>query len=96
LFLNKIYPFEKVTTISKDELNKLVMDIPRILKYGYENSGKTIKPKDKEKISWDITHLVFRRSGKPCWICGTKIVSERKLTARPTFWCPNCQPINVH
>ncbi|TVP39967.1 DNA-formamidopyrimidine glycosylase family protein [Candidatus Nitrosocosmicus arcticus] len=96
LFLNKIYPFEKVTTISKDELKKLAMDIPRILKYGYENSGKTRKPKDKEKISWDITHWVFRRSGKPCWICGTKIVSERKLTARPTFWCPNCQPINVH
>jgi endonuclease-8 len=96
LFLNNIYPFEKVTTFSNDELNRLVIDVPRILKYGYENSGRTRKPKDKEKISWDTTHWVFRRSGKPCWICGTKIVSERKLTARPTFWCPNCQPINVH
>ena len=96
LFLNNIYPFEKVTTFTKDELNRLVMDVPRILKYGYENSGRTRKPMDKEKISWDTTHWVFRRSGKPCWICGTKIISERKLTARPTFWCPNCQPINVH
>jgi formamidopyrimidine-DNA glycosylase len=96
LFLNNIYPFEKVTTFTKDELNRLVMDVPRILKHGYENSGRTRKPMDKEKISWDTTHWVFRRSGKPCWICGTKIISERKLTARPTFWCPNCQPINVH
>lgn len=96
LFLNNIYPFEKVTTFSKDELNGLVMDVPRILKYAYENSGRTRKPKDKEKISWDTTHWVFRRSGKPCWICGTKIVSERKLTGKSTFWCPNCQPINVH
>jgi len=98
LFLNNTYPFEKVTTFSNDELNRLVMDVPRILKFGYQNSGRTRKPKttDKEKISWDTTHWVFRRSGKPCWICGSKIVSERKLTARPTFWCPNCQPIKVH
>jgi len=98
LFLNNTYPFEKVTTFSNDELNRLVMDVPRILKFGYQNSGRTRRPKttDKEKISWDTTHWVFRRSGKPCWICGSKIVSERKLTARPTFWCPNCQPIKVH
>jgi len=98
LFLNNIYPFEKVTTFSNDGLNRLVIDVPRILKFGYQNSGRTRKPKttDKEKISWDTTHWVFRRSGKPCWICGSKIVSERKLTARPTFWCPNCQPIKVH
>lgn len=96
LFLNKIYPFEKVTTFPKEELNKIVIDIPRILKYGYENNGRTRKPKNKEKILWDTTHWVFRRSGKPCWICGTKILSERKLTARPTFWCSNCQPINIH
>ena len=96
LFLNNIYPFEKVTTFSDDELDRLVMDVPRILKYGYENNGRIRKPKDKEKISWDTTHWVFRRSGKPCWICGTKIVSERKLTTRPTFWCPNCQRTNVH
>lgn len=66
LFLNNIYPLEKVTTFSKDVLNKLVIDVPRILKYGYENSGRTRKPKDDEKISWDTTHRVFRRSGKPC------------------------------
>jgi endonuclease-8 len=96
LFLNNIYPFEKVTTFSNYEMNRLVMAVPRILKYGYENRGRTRKPKDKEKSSWDTTHWVFRRTGKPCWICGTKIKSERKLTARPTFWCPNCQPINVH
>jgi formamidopyrimidine-DNA glycosylase len=26
-----------------------------------------------------------------CWICKTKIKSEKKLTARTTFWCPSCQ-----
>ncbi|MDF0681447.1 MAG: hypothetical protein P0116_10840 [Candidatus Nitrosocosmicus sp.] len=28
LFLNNIYPFEKVTTFSNDELDRLVMDVP--------------------------------------------------------------------
>ena len=36
------------------------MDVHRILKYGYENNGRIRKPKDKEKMSWDTTHWVFR------------------------------------
>ena len=28
LFLNNIHPLEKVTTLSKDELNRLEMDVP--------------------------------------------------------------------
>jgi endonuclease VIII len=41
LFLNKIYPFKKAVLLSEQELNKLVLDIPKILSYGYQNKGKT-------------------------------------------------------
>ena len=30
-------------------------------------------------------------SGKLCWICKSEIKSERTVTSRSTFWCPNCQ-----
>lgn len=33
----------------------------------------------------DATHWVFRRSGKQCWTCGAKTVSEKKLTSRTLF-----------
>jgi endonuclease VIII len=92
LFLNKIYPFKKAVLLSEQELNKLVLDIPKILNYGYQNKGKTRPLLNDEKTLWNTSHWVFRRSGKQCWICSDKISSEKKITLRITFWCPTCQP----
>ncbi len=95
LFLNKIYPFKKVVSLSEYELDRLLFNIPKILKYGYKTKGRTRPISDKEKTLMASAHWVFRRSGKQCWICKDKIVSEKKLTPRATFWCPNCQPIEI-
>ena len=92
LFLNKVYPFKKANSLSEYELDKLVLDIPKILGYGYKNKGKTRSLPNGEKASWNTIHWVFRRSGKPCWMCSTRISSEKKITRRSTFWCPLCQP----
>jgi endonuclease VIII len=36
---------------------------------------------------------VYRRAGRPCPRCGTKILSQAQgETARTTYWCPGCQP----
>ncbi|MBA3978854.1 MAG: hypothetical protein H0X50_11825 [Nitrosopumilus sp.] len=92
LFLNKIYPFKKVISMSEYELNKLFVGIPKVLIYGYKTKGRTRPTTGKEKTLRDSPHWVYRRSGKQCWICKAKIVSEKKLTTRITFWCPICQP----
>lgn len=93
-FLNKTYPFKKVVSLSGYELNEILLCIPpKILSHGYRNKGKTRTIPDREKTLRDATHWVFRRSGKQCWTCGAKSASEKKLTSRTTFWCPNCQPI---
>jgi endonuclease-8 len=34
---------------------------------------------------------VYRRTGQPCLVCGTK-VRTRELVGRNLFWCPRCQP----
>jgi formamidopyrimidine-DNA glycosylase len=92
LFLSKIFPFMKVTLLSESELEKIILNIPKILNYGYIHKGRTRKPSSSyDKITWDNTHWVFRRSGKRCWKCGSKILSEKKITSRSTFWCPTCQ-----
>src|SRR5215218_5044230 len=41
LFLNKIYPFKKVVSFSESELSSLLLDIPKILGYGYKSKGRT-------------------------------------------------------
>jgi formamidopyrimidine-DNA glycosylase len=40
---------------------------------------------------WNFRHWVFRRAGRPCWVCETPIIMDRHSSSRVTFWCPCCQ-----
>jgi endonuclease VIII len=91
LFICRINPFKQISQLSIAEQNHLFEEIPKLLTYGYENSGRTRPLLKDEKYSWNTRHWVFRRAGRECWICKTKIMTERKLTSRSTFWCPYCQ-----
>lgn len=91
LFICKINPFNEVSELNIVQQNSLFEAIPKLLKYGYENAGRTRPPARGESNSWNTRHWVFRRAGKECWICNIKIKTEKKLTPRSTFWCPNCQ-----
>ncbi len=35
-------------------------------------------------------HYVYHRTGKPCWVCGTKI-ERGEMAGRTVYWCPQCQ-----
>ena len=54
----------------------------------------TTKPKDrpheKGQALKEEAHYVYRRQGKPCFVCGTKILTK-VMAARNLFWCPVCQ-----
>jgi endonuclease VIII len=91
LFICRINPFKQISQLSIAEQNHLFEEIPKLLTYGYENSGRTRPLLKDEKYSWNTRHWVFRRAGRECWICKTKIMTEKKLTSRSTFWCPYCQ-----
>jgi len=91
LFICKINPFKHISQLDSIQQNHLFEEIPKLLKYGYENAGRTRPLLTGEQNSWNTKHWVFRRAGRECWICKTKIMSEKKLTARSTFWCPYCQ-----
>ncbi len=93
LFVCKINPFNQISQLDLIQQNSLFGEIPKLLKYGYENAGRTRQILSGEPNSWNTRHYVFRRAGKECWICKTKIKSEKKLTPRQTFWCPYCQKI---
>ena len=91
LFICKIWPFKQISKLDPTEEKILFEQIPKILKYGYKNFGRTRHLLENEKNSWNTRHWVFRRSGKLCWICKSEIKSERTVTSRSTFWCPKCQ-----
>ena len=54
----------------------------------------TTKPKDrphkKGQALKEEAHYVYRRQGRPCFISGTKILTE-VMAGRNLFWCPVCQ-----
>ncbi len=91
LFICKISPFKQISHLESKEENILLERIPKLLIYGYKNFGRTRHLLKNEKSSWNTRHWVFRRTGKECWICKTVIKSEKTITSRATFWCPNCQ-----
>lgn len=92
LFICKLCPFITASRVSADRRDFLINKIPYVLKFAYENAGRTRpKLKGEQQNKWNFSHWVFRRAGKPCWICSTPIKSNRTGSTRISFWCPNCQ-----
>jgi endonuclease-8 len=54
----------------------------------YRPTKKTGQPLKEE------VHYVYRRHGKPCFVCGTKI-ERREVAGRTLYWCPVCQALNT-
>ena len=51
---------------------------------------KNDRPHNSGKALREETHYVYRRHGKPCWVCATAI-ARAPLAGRTLYWCPNCQ-----
>jgi endonuclease-8 len=66
-------------------LMKAAMDDRRIV---------TTKPKDRPHrrgpVLDDEIHYVYRRHGKPCFVCGSTI-ARKDMSGRTVYWCPVCQ-----
>lgn len=77
LFICKINPFNEISQIESIQQNHLFEEIPKLLKYGYENAGRTRPLLTGEQNSWSTRHWVFRRAGKECWVYKTKIILEK-------------------
>ncbi len=41
---------------------------------------------DKEEV-----HYVYRRNGRPCFVCGSDVMKMEGFYGRNLFWCPVCQ-----
>jgi endonuclease-8 len=55
----------------------------------------TTRPKDRPHRTGEAldeeAHYVYRRQGRPCFLCGTPVQTQL-MAARNLFWCPTCQP----
>jgi len=93
LFEGGVGPFTKVSAIEADRLSALV-DIARrqlAANVGASAGGHGRRTTGRLAVAEGL--WVYGRGGRPCRRCGTPISFARQgLGARPTYWCPRCQP----
>lgn len=93
LFYAGLHPTRVANSLTAPEISALHAAIQKALRLGIEREGASIdlyiKP-DGSKGDMQNAVMVFRRTGDPCYSCGTPI--ERiVLSSRSTHFCPNCQ-----
>jgi endonuclease VIII len=99
-FASGVHPFRQVSTVTEDELSRLVSTARKFLLANVtETSGdrivtytgmrRTTGRSNPHERLW-----VYHRRGEPCRRCGAAIESRKQgVDARTTFWCPVCQPM---
>lgn len=95
LFRAKQSPFTPGREVEDRALRSIWKDAGALMKAGMvDRRIVTTKPEDRphgeSAVLKEEAHYVYRRQGRPCFICGTKIVTQ-VMAGRNLFWCPSCQ-----
>lgn len=95
LFRARTSPFRAGNEVGSGTLKKIWKDACKLMPHGMvDRRIVTTKPKDRphakgEPMNEEV-HYVYRRKGRPCFVCGTK-VETKVMGGRNLFWCPTCQ-----
>jgi endonuclease-8 len=88
LFLCGVDPFAPVAALDDAALDRVVEAARRQMGRNLAGGERRTTSPLAESPLW-----VYRRRGRPCRRCGTRIESRRQgEMGRTTYWCPRCQP----
>ncbi len=95
LYRARLSPFTSGSKIEERTLRSIWKDAGVLMKAAMvDRRIVTTMPKDrphtKGQALKEEAHYVYRRQGRPCFVCGTKILTE-VMAGRNLFWCPVCQ-----
>ena len=93
LFAARINPLRPANTLSGMEIRRLHRAIRRVLNDALGNRGSSFRDyvdAAGREGQHQLRVKVFRRTGQPCYVCGTKI-ARTKVGGRSTHFCPRCQ-----
>jgi formamidopyrimidine-DNA glycosylase len=93
LFRAGVHPKRSAASLRKDRIERIYDAMREVLVEAIDSRGSSVSnyvDADGRKGSFQTAHRVYRRTGKPCTKCGSKI--ERiVLVQRGTHFCPKCQ-----
>ncbi len=93
LFEAGVHPQTPVAALSDDRLTALVASARRQLAANVLDTTPRVGRRTTGRMAVSEGLWVYGRGGRPCRRCGTPIAFARQgLGARPTYWCPRCQP----
>lgn len=99
LFRLGISPFRPGNQLSDAEFDSIWADLVGLMAIGVERGRiDTVRDehtpeamgREPRKDDHGGEVYVYRRAGRPCYLCGTPI-TERVMEGRNLFWCPTCQ-----
>ena len=95
LFRARVSPFRPGKDVPATVLKGMWKDACALMPTGMvDRRIVTTKAKDRPHKTGEAlheeAHYVYRRQGRPCFICGTK-VETKVFGGRNLFWCPTCQ-----
>ncbi len=93
LFLSKINPTRKISSLTEQHLKRLYQNIKKVLNKAIAAGGSSIETfltTNGSRGKYTEQHLVYGKAGKPCLVCKTKLVSK-KIGSRTSTYCQHCQ-----
>jgi endonuclease VIII len=101
LYRARLDPFAEGRGVPLQTLKAIWKDSIPLLRAGMvDRRIVTTRPKDRPTKKTgqppkEEVHYVYRRHGKPCFVCGTKI-QRQEIAGRSLYWCPVCQAATSH
>ena len=95
LFRARVSPFRAGNAVEPASLKQIWKDARTLMPQAMvDRRIVTTLPKDRPHRKGEAlneeAHYVYRRTGRPCFLCGTKI-ETKVMAGRNLFWCPRCQ-----
>ena len=98
LFNIGVHPAQPASTLTPQQVEKLVIEVKRILKQAIELGGSTLRDYSNamgENGYFQQTLLAYGRAGEMCVNCETTL-ENLKLGQRASVFCPQCQPLKLN
>ncbi len=95
LYRARLSPFIAGNKVAEETLRSIWKEAGELMKAGMvDRRIVTTKPADrphkKGQALKEEAHYVYRRNGRPCFVCGTTVL-KKEMAGRNLFWCPTCQ-----
>jgi endonuclease VIII len=95
LYRARLSPFTSGSEVAEETLRSIWKEAALLMKAGMvDRRIVTTKPSDrphsKGQALKEEAHYVYRRNGRPCFVCGTTVL-KKEMAGRNLFWCPTCQ-----